>query len=256
MEFRWFFYAIILCTFLEGQSHAQSMDLYASANAKSIADMASIDIKVNHFSSIISFQASINWNPALMTFTGITNFGIADFNEENFGDVPADQGHLRFVWEPKDANARTLADSTVLFTANFEMITTDPTPVAVSFEDKTSDPPFPIEFANSSSEALTVNTSDGSIVYEPKVTGLTIESNPISAFPNPFNESINISMGNEPLKFVKIYDIKGNLILEKHNLKQPFADIHLKNSPNGIYLIQLRVNDRIITKKIIKNSAN
>ncbi len=254
MEFRYFFSPILLYLFLAGQIHAQSMDLYAFSEVKSNGDVASIDIRVNHFSDIISFQASINWDPALMTFTGVTDFGISGLSEENFGDASAGQGHLRFVWDPEDANALTLVDSTVLFTANFELKTIDPLPIAVSFMDVTSNPPFPIEFANSNSDKLTVNTFDGSIVYEPKVTGLAWESNTISISPNPFQKTIRISTGDQLVDFIKIYNVSGHLIAEKHNLRHPFANIELNNSPNGIYLVKLRANGKTLTRKIIKNT--
>ncbi len=253
MEFRYFFCTILLCTIFAGQIRAQSIDLYASTDTESIGDMASIDIRVNNFSDIISFQASINWDPDLMTFTGVTNFGIADFNEENFGDASIHQGHLRFVWEPEDANERTLADSTILFTANFELKVTDPSPILVGFIDETSNPAFPIEFANSNSEKINVNTFDGSVIYKPKVTGLPIANNDISIFPNPFNEIINISRGNQFLEFVKIYDFEGHVILEKYNLEQPFTDIHLSYLPDGIYFVRLRTNGKIHVRKIVKN---
>ncbi len=146
------------------------VSLYAGYAKGLQGDTVSIDIKVNSFTDIISFQASINWDATLLEYVGVTDFGIKDLGESNFGTTTANQGHVRFLWEPADANALTVEDSTILFSAQFKLITDIPQEIQVGFTDNISTPPYPIEFANSNFEILTVNTYDGSItlVSDPK----------------------------------------------------------------------------------------
>ncbi len=95
------------------------VDLYAG-HAKGLqGDTISINIMVNSFTDIISFQASINWDVMLLKYIGVSDFGIKDLGENNFGITTADQGHVRFLWEPVDVKARTVEDCTILFSARF-----------------------------------------------------------------------------------------------------------------------------------------
>ncbi len=140
-----------------------AVDLYANNGFGMPGDTVEIYIKVNDFTDILSFQASLNWDPTNLKYIGVSDFGIKDFSESNFGIVNAGLGHVRFLWEPKDATAISEEDSTILFVVHFEIITNAPETVPIGFTDKISTPAFPIEFANSDYEVLTVKMYDGSI---------------------------------------------------------------------------------------------
>ena len=174
----------VFLIFFHNNAKAQQspVDLYTGNSFGLQGDTVSIDIKVDNFTDIISFQASLNWDSGLLKYISISDYGIKDLGENNFGTIKADQGHVRFLWEPSNATALTIEDGTILFSAQFEIVTNTPQVVPISFTDKISSPPYPIEFANSTYEILTINTHPGNI----KVTSdlkevVNLESTPFSS---------------------------------------------------------------------------
>ena len=165
MRFRYIFLGITLIAIVHFSAKAQQtpVDLYGSSGYGLIGDVIKIDIQVNEFTDILAFQASLNWDPSLLKFISVSDFGMKDFGENSFGLTTADQGHVRFLWEPADAIAITEGDSTILFSSSFEIISDQAQTVPIGYVDVVSNPAFPIEFANDSFEILTVNTYDGKI---------------------------------------------------------------------------------------------
>ena len=147
MPIRIFFLFLILVFFQYNTAKAiqDPVDLYANNDFGMQGDTISIDLKVNAFTDIISFQASLNWDPALLSYVGVSDFGIKDLGENSFGTTTTDQGHLRFLWEPSDALPLTVNDSTILFSAQFKIITNTPQDVPIDYTDLVSSPAFSIE---------------------------------------------------------------------------------------------------------------
>lgn len=250
-----FFIALIFFSLVQFGVMAQNpVDLYSTNSVEATGNIGAVEIKANSFTDIISFQASINWDPTLLVFVGVSDFGIKDLNADNFGTTTSDQGHVRFVWEPADAVALSIDDSTVLFSVQFEFISNQPQEVPISFTDVTSDPTFQIEFANSSYEILTVNAHDGSITFFDEITGLeNLYEAGISIYPNPFHEYIRISNQDGNLDFIKVFDVHGAKLNEIYNIKDKFIDLYLNGSSNGIYLIKIHKNGKMLTRKVVKN---
>ncbi|MCK5699847.1 MAG: T9SS type A sorting domain-containing protein, partial [Cyclobacteriaceae bacterium] len=85
------------------------------------------------------------------------------------------------------------------------------------------------------------------------ITGLENSNAEIILFPNPFNDFIRVSNRDGLLEFVKIFDVNGALISENYNIKNKFIDIPLSGSSNGIYLVKIRKDGKLLSRKIIKN---
>ncbi len=174
------FYLLLSLAFFQTivvNAEQDQVDLYANNDIGMPGDTISIEIAVNGFTDILSAQASINWNPELLQFINVGDFGIKDFGQSNFGTTTANQGHVRFLWEPNDGLAYSTIDSTILFSIRLKIITDDPQKVPISFTDTVSGPAFAIEFANENYKILTVNTHEGSIsVYSKLSDLLNIES--------------------------------------------------------------------------------
>ncbi len=71
----------------------------------------------------------------------------------------------------------------------------------------------------------------------------------ISVYPNPVADYLNISVGKQSVKEVKIYSVSGALI-KTASLKGTSIDVRELNS--GIYMISVTTDKGVITKKIIK----
>lgn len=142
----------------------ESVILYPTNEYVIIGDTLSVKIKVNGFSDGISFQSSINWDPTILKYLGVSEFGISDFSENNFGITQAAQGHVRFLWEPSNSTPLSVEDGTTLFSAQFEIITQTPQETAIGFVDISSTPAYPTEFANGNYEIINVTTLEGNIL--------------------------------------------------------------------------------------------
>jgi lysyl endopeptidase len=75
--------------------------------------------------------------------------------------------------------------------------------------------------------------------------------NSISIFPNPSSGIFNVESGLDAVKY-DIYDLSGKLIASG-NLTNGRSEINLNAVANGLYLINLSINEVQITKKLIKS---
>jgi hypothetical protein len=75
--------------------------------------------------------------------------------------------------------------------------------------------------------------------------------NSISVFPNPSSGVFNVESGLQAVKY-DIYDLSGKLITSG-NLANGTSQISLDAVANGLYLMNLSINEVQITKKLIKN---
>ena len=73
--------------------------------------------------------------------------------------------------------------------------------------------------------------------------------------PNPSNGIFNLISGISDLDFeINITDAMGKLILSQKKISgNPLNEINLSNYPNGIYFLNIRTDNKSITKKLILN---
>ncbi|MBI5914867.1 MAG: gliding motility-associated C-terminal domain-containing protein [Bacteroidetes bacterium] len=95
----------------------------------------SVDIVVTNFTSIVSFQYSMNWNPAVLQFQSpVTNITplLAGFTSANFGLTQTGSGILTLSWFDPPTTGATLANGTVLYRLSFLVLTSTPTNISFS----------------------------------------------------------------------------------------------------------------------------
>jgi hypothetical protein len=71
----------------------------------------------------------------------------------------------------------------------------------------------------------------------------------ISIYPNPTNHHLNINIENNMQSLVRIFDLTGKVLIEKHFIKH--VQIYTESISSGTYLMQINNNNEIITRKII-----
>jgi hypothetical protein len=245
---------ILSSTCLFGQQEA--VELYIPDTAILLGNTATIEIRVNNFSDIISMQGSINWDPTGATFVDVSAFGLKDLGVNSFGTTRAEEGHIRFVWEPSDAVAQTLPDSSILFAVNFESTGVVPYEITMDFEDKISATPFPIEFANADYQLLTVQTFPGKIHFYELITGLPAKNSHILIYPNPMYETININNEQDLLDDVKVYSSSGKMIIHIPDPKKGLIQVPMGSYSTGIYFVDLKSGIEVLRKKVIKSISN
>jgi len=82
------------------------------------------------------------------------------------------------------------------------------------------------------------------------VSNVDIDESTFNLYPNPANDFIDIETDFKNCYF-SVFDVTGKLMLRK-NIYQNKTRIDLSNYANGFYFIQLQSDDRMITKKFIK----
>ena len=85
------------------------------------------------------------------------------------------------------------------------------------------------------------------------ITGLTASSddNGLQAYPNPFNTVITVH-GQTPLTQITIRDIAGKVVHEE-TMQEAIARIDLSVLQTGVYLLEVRSENNLTVKRIIKN---
>ena len=93
----------------------------------------SLNIVVTNFSRVTGLQFSLDWDPALLTYGGVTTGGLPLFGSGNLGVSFTSAGKLGVAWDDIYGTGITLPDGTNLFTINFTAKgVAGSTPVAIS----------------------------------------------------------------------------------------------------------------------------
>lgn len=70
--------------------------------------------------------------------------------------------------------------------------------------------------------------------------------------PNPATAEINITVADDkPVKSYAIYDISGRMLRNMNDVNSSFVSVRRENLQDGMYLIQLRFEEGVLTKKVI-----
>ena len=80
-----------------------------------------VGINVRDFSGVQAFQFSFRWDPQVIEFSGLSDFGVADLREQNFAVFP-EQGVFSVVWDGDIFDGETLADGSELFRVRFQVV--------------------------------------------------------------------------------------------------------------------------------------
>ncbi|MCB9284927.1 MAG: gliding motility-associated C-terminal domain-containing protein [Lewinellaceae bacterium] len=106
-----------------------------------------LDVQVSNFTNIVSFQYSINYDPAVLDFDMAQNFNLAGLTASNIGNPGGSgSGNLTISWLANDVtNGETVPNGTSIFQICFTAVPPNGTST-VAF----SGTPTPIEVTNSS----------------------------------------------------------------------------------------------------------
>ncbi len=144
----------------------QGFALFASDTCAGTNANICIDITSQEFLDILSFQGSINWDPAVLEFTGSDNYGIPDFSEGNIGtpDDPGNgPGEATFAWFDNNVTGVDIPDGEVLFTLCFKVVGASGTSTQITFTST----PLTLEVADADGNVLDVTTIPGTVTVDP-----------------------------------------------------------------------------------------
>ena len=97
---------------------------------------ACLALTVQNFQEIQSFQGSINWDPSIVQYSDVKDFGIFDMNAGNFGTSSANQGQLSFSWfDSSTISPVNISDGDTLFTVCFNVVGTQGSSSLIGLSD-------------------------------------------------------------------------------------------------------------------------
>ncbi|MEN0003472.1 MAG: cohesin domain-containing protein [Bacteroidota bacterium] len=127
-------------------------------------EVVCLDITTQNFNTIAGFQFSLNYDPALLQYESVGNFGLMGLNENGLGLPTAsaqnetDPGEIAVIWIDNSFNGVTLPDNAVLFEVCFTaLLNSGSTPVAISGD------PTPIQILDPGGPISPFDTDNGSV---------------------------------------------------------------------------------------------
>lgn len=79
-------------------------------------------ITVSGFREVTTTQFSLNWDPAILRFVSVGDFGVRGLSEDSFGGSFASDGKLAISWDDPEGVGVTLPDRSTLATVTFEVV--------------------------------------------------------------------------------------------------------------------------------------
>lgn len=119
-----------------------------------------VDVKVAGFENLLAMQYSMNWDAAVLSFTGHQSYHLPGLGEQNFGTHRTGQGVLTFVWLDNSLQGVTLPDGSAIYQLCFEVRGKSGQRAAIRF----SPDPTPIEAVNLAEELISFTGKEGGVV--------------------------------------------------------------------------------------------
>jgi hypothetical protein len=124
-----------------------------------------VPVRAVDFNRIVSAQGTIEFDPAVVNFTSVTNFGLPGMNASNFGLTQIQSGVLTYSWHDPSNQGINLSDSAVLFMMNFFVAGNSGQSTLILFTSL----PVPLEVADTSLLPLTVLYNNGLVHIQQNV---------------------------------------------------------------------------------------
>lgn len=244
-------------------------------NGAATGSNKSLTVKVTNFDSIVSMQYVIRWDPTVLKYLTIDNFGavptlgLTHFNAAN----ALDSGYVKLQWEgPNFFPGVSVPDGTAIFRMRFNIIGPDTSSTIVKFTEITNTSPF-IEF-----EVLKVVSPNGTIqafdehhctlTHGFVAVGYTVataeptiqDALELTVAPNPITENTRADFFLEQTADVQILiaDATGRIVFQKElpNLPSGKNGIDLDKAifpAKGAYFLTVRAGSEMSVRPMICN---
>lgn len=136
--------------------------LTASDVVAAKGEMVCMEVKAKDFEQILSMQYSMNWNPSVLKFKEVRNFGLNGMSLQSFGAHLIDKGILTFSWYDPSLRGFSKPDGHKLYEVCFEAIGNPGSRAQFQFNGK----PTTVEIANSSGVFLDLRTTGGTVTLK------------------------------------------------------------------------------------------
>ena len=122
-----------------------------------------LPVSVQNFQNILTTQYTISWDPAVLQYQGVQDFGLRDLDAGDF--FLFEPGKLTLSWNPADLQPESVDDNTTIFTLDFLAIGQGGQQTDILF----SDDPTPKEVSDGNGNILEANYTNGIITIMDEV---------------------------------------------------------------------------------------
>lgn len=232
-----------------------------------------LTVKVTNFDSIVSMQYVIRWNPTVLKYVTINNFGalpnldILDFNASN----AIDSGYVRLVWEgPNSFPGVSAPDGTTIFRLRFTVIGPDTSSSPVKFTELINTfPATEFEIVKVVSPDSTLQAFDEhqcDLINGFVAVGFTVATQEptetdalaLSVAPNPFSDNTTAEFFLEQSADVQVMvaDATGRIVFQKDMPDLPSGknglDLDKAIFPaKGAYFLTVRAGSEMSVRPMI-----
>ncbi|MEQ1747651.1 MAG: cohesin domain-containing protein, partial [Saprospiraceae bacterium] len=134
--------------------------LASNANGQT-GQQVTVDVTVQDFADVSGLQFSMQWNPAVAQFDGLSNFGLPGLDNAAFNTGQAASGKLSVCWWTDVlSGGQTLPNNTVLFSLTFTLVGPTGSSTPVAFVET----PTKIEVVNGDCDPFGLSTGNGLIL--------------------------------------------------------------------------------------------
>lgn len=213
-----YYLPLILSLFALGTLNAQEVGLKIPNMEVDPDATISLDLQVEDFELITGLQFSVNWDPAVLKFVNVDNFGLPGLTSEaNFGLLQVDLGIMRFAWYQSELTGVTLDDMATIFSIKFKVIGSPNSSTQV----KITNQPIVVEVV-STSGMMPYNIQNGTITVMGPNSSLETFSDDFVLYqnsPNPFTDVtfIRFDLNQSTHAHLSIYDQSGRVVYTKND---------------------------------------
>ncbi len=109
--------------------------LQASADSAQPHGLLTARVTAGAAHDLTTAQFTLTWDPTILRYRDIEQFGLPGLSSGNFGLALANQGKLTFSWDDPGATGVTIADGSVVFAIDFDVIGQPGSASSLTFAD-------------------------------------------------------------------------------------------------------------------------
>jgi PKD repeat protein len=113
---------IATVTVVDDESALGPIQFTAGSVGGNAGSQVLVPMRVIGFTNILTFQYSVHWDPAIITFVGIEQFNLNGLGVGNFGTSQTNAGALTVSWDDPNVAGANLANGSALFAIRFDIV--------------------------------------------------------------------------------------------------------------------------------------
>ena len=202
------------------------------------AETVEVEVSVTGFTDIISVQFTMEYDPTVLDFVNVDNFGLEYMANSNFGTPPdIDDGFVTFAWLDESLQGLDADDETVIFSIIFQTVGMAGDSSALTFGNS----PTMIEVGATGGQVMEPTFNAGYVKIAGNTSVRRIETDafvfhPVA--PNPVNElaMIRFELFEGTETYFSIYDLTGKVIYENREYRS--SGHHTLEIPSYVFPVQ------------------